>query len=64
MHTLLIVVAVVVGVPLIWLLRPGGGGLEKRADDWALRRNAEGKGNFMTKPLWGTRSDRRDSDSN
>jgi hypothetical protein len=65
MHTLLVIVVVVVGVPFIWLLSPRrGGGVSRRANEWAWRRNADGRGNFMTKPLWGPHANRRsDRDS-
>lgn len=54
MHTVVVVIAVIVLVPLGWVLSPRGP-LNRRVNEHAKRREEEGHGNFMTKPLWGDR---------
>jgi len=56
-HILLIVVIVVVMLPLFWLLRPRGY-FARKVNRAAWRRNDEGRGNFMTRPIWGSRARR------
>lgn len=55
MHTLVVIVVLVIGLPVIWFLDPVRGG--RIANEWARRRNAEGRGNFLTQPLWGADAD-------
>jgi hypothetical protein len=52
LHILVIVAIVIVVVPLAWYLGPRGpviGNVNKAA--W--RQNEAGRGNFMTRPIWG-----------
>lgn len=57
MHTVIVVLAVVIGIPLILMLSPRGF-LTRRAqmgaNRWAEKRNAAGKGNLLTRPMWGS----------
>ena len=59
MNTVLIIVIVVVTIPVLYFLSPAARGhwtLQGRLNEWAWKRNAAGKGNFMTKPIWGKRA--------
>lgn len=58
MHSLLTVVAVVALIALIWLFSPRGYAsrrMNTSLNGWARRREEQGKGNFLTRPLWGDR---------
>lgn len=55
MHVVLIVVVVIAFFAIFWFVGPRHGhtSLNGRLNEWAWKRNAEGKGNFMTKPIHG-----------
>ncbi|MBO1756939.1 hypothetical protein [Allobranchiibius sp. CTAmp26] len=45
------IVVLIVAVPVMWFVNPVRA--NRKGNEWAQRRNAEGRGNFLTKPLWG-----------
>jgi hypothetical protein len=51
-HTLVIAAIVIVVVALGWYLGPGGY-VNRNVNKAAWRQNEAGRGNFMTRPIWG-----------
>ena len=52
---IVIIVAVIVFIPVFTYLRPRGP-MQQRVNRMAWRQNAEGRGNLLTKPIWGKRA--------